>query len=67
MADKVTNKSILAEVDRELRKEAVKEATAKLKVLRKQEANAKKVLKNVQREIRDFMDELEIDESDGAV
>lgn len=61
---KMKRVGVIAAALAELQKERVKDATAKLKSLYDQERKAKKVLKNVQREIADYLEELEIDEED---
>lgn len=61
---RINRTGIIAAAMAELQKERVKEATTKLKSLYDQERKAKKVLKNVQREIKDYLEELEIDDAD---
>lgn len=61
---KLTKTGVIAAALAELQQEKVKEATVKLKSLYDQERKAKKVLKNIQREIADYIEELEIDEED---
>ncbi len=48
----------------ELQQDKIKEATAKLKSLYKQRDDARKILRNVEREIEDYLEELEIDDGD---
>ena len=55
---------IIAAAMAEIQREGVKEATAKLKDLYDKERKAKKVLRNIQREITDYLEELEIDDAD---
>lgn len=55
---------VIAAALAELQHDAVKEATAELKKLYTREKAAKKVLRNVQREIQDYLQELEIDDAD---
>jgi len=50
----------------ELREERVKEATQQLKRKLKDLQAAKKIVANLQREVDDFLDELDMDESDLA-
>lgn len=55
---------IIAAALAELQKERVKEATEKLKNLYSKQDKARKVLKNIEREIEDYVQELEIDDAD---
>ena len=56
--------SVVAAAMAELQKEKVKEATTKLKSLYGDRDKARKVLKNIEREIEDYLQELEIDDED---
>ena len=64
--EKMKKTGIIAAALAELQKEQIKEATGKLKGLYAQERKAKKVLRNVQREIEDYLQELEIDDDDAS-
>lgn len=55
------NKSIKEQALAELRNERIKEAKDALKSLLRRKADAKKVLANIQREIDDYMLQLEQD------
>ena len=62
--DRLKKTGIIAAAMAELQKERVKEATTELKDLYKQRDKARKILKNVEREIEDYLMELEIDDED---
>ena len=61
---KLRKTGIIAAALAEIQEEAVKEATSKLKDLYAQQKKARKVLRNIEREIEDYLMELEIDEED---
>jgi ABC-type enterochelin transport system substrate-binding protein len=63
---KMGKTGVIAAALAELQKDRVKEATTKLKDLYDKERKAKKVLKNIQREITDYIEELEIDDDDST-
>lgn len=60
----LTKTGIIAAALAELQKEKVKEATGKLKELYTKLDKAKKIVRNLEREIEDYMQELEVDEDD---
>ena len=55
---------VIAAAVAELQKEKVKEATTELKRLYKSRDLSRKALRNVEREIEDYLQELEIDDAD---
>ena len=55
---------VIAAALAELQKEKVKDATVKLKTLYRERDQARKILRNTEREIEDYLSELEIDEGD---
>lgn len=57
-------KSIVAAAKAEIQKERVRQATGKLKSLYAQRDQAKKILRNVEREIADYLQELETEDDD---
>ena len=61
---KLANTGVIAAALAELQKDKVKEATGRLKTLYKQRDSARKVLRNVDREIDDYLQELEINDDD---
>ena len=61
---KMGKAGVIAGALAELQKQAVKEATSKLTELYEREKKATKVLKNIQREIEDYLLELETDLKD---
>ena len=62
--DKETRKSFLDEIKEEIRQDFIKKYKSRLKQLKLSEAKAKKIVRNVQREIEDLLQEMEIDEDD---
>lgn len=62
--ERIAKTGVIAAAMAELQKERVKEATSKLKDLYRQKDKAKKILRNVEREIDDYLEELEIDDDD---
>jgi flagellar biosynthesis chaperone FliJ len=62
--DRIRKTGVIAAALAELQKERVKEATVKLKDLYKQRDKARKILRNMEREIEDYLMELEIDDED---
>lgn len=64
LVTKLQKSVILSKVVEELSKEKVIEATGKLKALYRNRDKAKKVLRNLEREIEDYVEEIEQDESD---
>lgn len=63
---KMGKTGIIAAAMAQVQQEAVKEATVKLKSLYSQLAKAKKVVRNIEREIEDYLLELELDDDDGS-
>ena len=61
---KLSKAGVIATALAQLQEEKVKEATAKLKDLYSRRDKAKKVLRNIERDIEDYLHELEIDEQD---
>lgn len=55
---------VMAAALAELQQEKVKEATRELKTLYKRRDDARKILRNIEREIEDYLHELEIDDAD---
>lgn len=55
---------VIAAALAELQQEKVKEATRELKTLYKRRDDARKILRNIEREIEDYLHELEIDDAD---
>ena len=62
--ERIRKTGVIAAALAELQKERVKEATVKLKDLYKQRDKARKILRNMEREIEDYLMELEIDDED---
>ncbi len=63
---KLQRTGIVAAALAELQKEKVAEATTQLKKLYAQLDKAKKVVRNLEREIEDYIQELEIDDADDS-
>ena len=61
---KLGTTGVIAAALAELQKERVKEATGKLKDLYARRDAAKKIYRNVCREIDDYLEDLEIDDAD---
>lgn len=57
---------VIAAAMAELQQEKVKQATLQLKTLYKRRDDARKILKNIEREIEDYLQELEIDDEDAS-
>ena len=55
---------VIAAAMAELQKERIKDATGKLKELYARRDSAKKVYRNICREIDDYLEDLEIDDTD---
>lgn len=64
LVTKLQKNTIISKVVEELSKEKIVEATLRLKNLYKQRDKAKKVLRNIEREIEDYIEEIEQDDSD---
>lgn len=62
--ERIKKTGVIAAAMAELQKERVKDATSRLKDLYRQRDKAKKILRNVEREIEDYLEELEIDDDD---
>lgn len=61
---KMGKTGVMAAALAELQQEAVKEATKALKDLYAREKKAKKILRGIEREIEDYLLELELDDDD---
>ena len=61
---KLKKVGVIAAALAEIQQERVKEATSRLKDLYSQQNKARKVLRNIDREIDDYLMELEVDDED---